>query len=101
MGGRRVTQGEFDAAAAELAEALGLSPEEAAETAAEDFEAEGADLSGVVRRAGGAAALEAHPAGRAAKALAAAAAAGAGDEAAAGALRAALGDLEAALGAER
>ena len=91
-------QAEFDAAAAELAEALGLSPEEAAATAAEDFAAEGADLGGVVRRAGGAAALEAHPAGVAAGALAAAAAAGgAGAEA----LRAALGELEGALGAER
>ena len=98
MDGRRVEQGEFDAAAAELVEALGLSPEEAAETAAEDFAAEGADLSGVVRRAGGAAALEAHPAGLAAEALAAAAAEeGAGAEA----LRAALGELEGALGAER
>ena len=65
-GGAVVTQAEFDALAAELAEALDLSAEEAAEAAREELEDAGRSCRGVVATGGGA---DAHPAAALADAL--------------------------------
>ena len=66
---KKLSQEQFDEAVNEMIDGLGLEPEEAIESAVEEFEIQGYSLEGIIRAVGGAETLANLPSAVAAKAL--------------------------------
>ena len=66
---KKLTQEQFDAAVDDMMDGLGLEPEEAIESAVEEFEMQGYKLDGIIKEVGGANKLKELPTAVAAEAL--------------------------------